>query len=275
MKTLKLSVFGMLILFSKMSIGQVNNNININVNPDSTQNIKNEPEKAVKTDTVIKEVHIVEAPAPQPQPKVEKPEPPLKSGEIGVRFMPTFSKFDLRNSNGEVIEGDLALGYGYGGLLAVTGKHVGLQLEVIYNPVSQKYKDHEIERTVDISYLNVPLLLTLNTDKSKPVNFNVAFGPQLGINTGSKVTSSGNGDVDTVRAVVALKQSDLGIAYGAGLEFCLNPMRTVRLNLGFRGVYGLVDISDNNKNKATGSYFIIDKTNRESYAGYLGLSFLF
>jgi hypothetical protein len=273
MKTLKISVFGMLILFSKLTTGQVNN-ININVNPDTSRTINNEPVK-VKPDTVIKEIRVVEEPKLQEIKKPEKPEPAFKSGEIGFRFMPSFSKFDLRTSSGDVIEGDLALSYGYGGLLAVTGKHVGVQLEVIYNPISQKFKDQQMERTVDISYLNVPLLLTLNTDKSMPVNFNIAFGPQLGINTGSKVVTTGGGDVDTVRAVVALKQSDIGIAYGAGLEFCLNPMRTVRLNLGFRGVYGLVDISDKSKTKATDSYFIIDKTNRESYAGYLGLSFMF
>jgi hypothetical protein len=273
MKTIKLSVFGMMILLSKMSIGQVNNNVNINVNPDTTQTIKHDT--VVKTDTVVKEVRMVEAPRPQETPKAEKEEPPFKSGEIGVRFMPVFSKFDLRNSSGDVVEGDFTLGYGYGGLLALNGKHVGLQLEVIYNPISQKYKDQNLERKIDISYVNIPLLLTLNTDKSKPVNFNVAFGPQVAINTGSSLSTSGNGDTDTVSAAIALKQSDLGIAYGAGVEFALNPLRTVRLNLGFRGVYGLIDISDNSKTKETGSYYIIDKTNRESYAGYLGLSFLF
>jgi hypothetical protein len=275
MKTLKLSVFGTLILFSKMSIGQVNNNVNINVNPDTTQTIKKDTVQVIKTDTVIKEVRVVEAPVPQEQPKSERPEPAFKSGEIGFRFMPAFSKFNVRDANGRTIEGDYVLGYGYGGLIAVNGKHVGLELEVIYNPISQKFKDQQLERTIDINYLNIPLLLTLNTDKSKPVNFNVAFGPQIGINTGSSLRTTGGGDVDTVRAQIALKQSDFGIAYGAGLEFALNPMRTVRLDIGFRGVYGLVDISDNSKTRATGSYLIIDKTNRESYAGYLGLSFLF
>lgn len=273
MKTLKLSVLGMMILFSRTSIGQVNNNVNINVNPDTTQTIKRDT--VVKTDTVIKEVRVVEAPRPQEAPKTIKEEPPFKGGEIGFRFMPVFSRFDIKDAEGNTIEGDLTLSYGYGAFIGANSKHVGLQLEVIYNPISQKYKDRNMERTVDINYLNIPLLLTLNTDKSKPVNFNVAFGPQVGINTGSKVKTTSNGDVDTVRAVVALKQSDLGVAYGAGVEFCLNPMRTVRLNLGFRGVYGLVDISDRSKTKATDSYFIIDKTNRESYAGYLGLSFLF
>jgi hypothetical protein len=52
-------------------------------------------------------------------------------------------------------------------------------------------------------------------------------------------------------------------------------MRTVKLNVGFRGVYGLLDISDNSKTKATDSYLILDKTNVETYSGYLGLSFVF
>jgi hypothetical protein len=97
----------------------------------------------------------------------------------------------------------------------------------------------------------------------------------MGINVGSRVTSSGDSEAGTVAATVAVKQADLGLAYGAGFDFALNKMRTIKLNLGFRGVYGLVDISDNSKTKTTNSYYIIDKTNVETYSGYLGLSFVF
>jgi opacity protein-like surface antigen len=233
-----------------------------------------------KRDTVIiKETRIVETPAqPQPQPQpatAPDPDPTFHSGEFGVRFMPTFSTFAVRDSRGNVVQADMVMSYGGGALLALNSKHVGLELEAIYNSVSQKYKDHSLERQVDINYINVPLLLTLNTDKSKAVNVNVAFGPQVGFNVGSKIKTTGNSEVDTVHAVLAVKQSDFGFAYGAGIEFALNPPRTVRLNLGFRGVYGLVDISDKSKTKATDSYLIIDKTNVETYSGYLGLSFIF
>lgn len=277
MKTQTLGILGALLLSSGITIAQVNNGVNININTDSTQTQqqpKPDTVKVVKVDTV-KQVQIVEVPKQEPQP--EKKEPPFKSGEFGLRFMPTFSTFDLRRPDGSTVQGNLAVSYGYGGFLAINSKHVGLQLEVIYNELSQKYKDQEMEHKVELSYLNVPLLLTLNTDKSKPVNFGIAVGPQVGINIGSRVTTTGgyNSDVDTLQATVALKKADLGFAYGAGFDFALNPMRTIKLNLGFRGVYGLIDISDNSKTKATNSYLILDRTNVETYSGYLGLSFVF
>jgi hypothetical protein len=270
MKTIKITAIGTFILFSGMARAQVNNEV---PQPDTV--------KVIKVDTVkVKEVQIVQTPAPAPAPapvqEADK-EPPFKSGEFGLRFMPSFSVLNLKNSNGSTVTTDLTMNYGYGGFMAVNSKHVGLQLEVIYNEISQKFKDHDLERKISINYINIPLLLTLNTDKSKPVNFQVAVGPQVGINVGSKVTTTGNGggDTDTLHAVVAVKQNDFGIAYGAGLQFALNPLRTWHLDLGFRGVYGFVDISDNSAIRETNSYYIIGKTNLQTYSGYIGLSFVF
>jgi hypothetical protein len=276
MKTKNLSILGLILLTTGIAFGQVN----ININTDSTRTVAPTPApvpdtvRVVEVDTV-KEVRVVEAPRPVVEEPAKKEEPTFKSGEFGLRFMPTFSTFKLQNADGRVVQGEMAVSYGYGGMLAINSKHVGLQLEVIYNELSQRYKDQDLERRIDINYLNVPLLLTLNTDKSKPVNFQVALGPQVGINVGSKVSTSGGGGADTLQAAVALKQADFGFAYGAGFDFALNPMRTIKLNLGFRGVYGLIDISDNSKTKTTNSYYILGRTNVETYAGYLGLSFVF
>ncbi|MCW3104225.1 MAG: hypothetical protein JWO09_2665 [Bacteroidetes bacterium] len=274
MKTKTFSVLGILLLSSGITFAQVNNGVNININTDSTKTNTNNDSVKVIHDT-IKQVQVVPAPAPAPAAEPEKKEPPFKSGEVGLRFMPTFSTFNLRNPDGSTVKGELAMSYGYGGMIGINSKHVGLQLEVIYNQISQRYKDKELERRIDINYLNVPLLLTLNTDKSKPVNFGVAIGPQVGVNVGSRVTTQGGSNADTLQATVALKKADLGFAYGAGFDFALNKMRTVKLNLGFRGVYGLIDISDNSKTKTTNSYYILDRTNVETYSGYLGLSFVF
>jgi opacity protein-like surface antigen len=244
MKTIKITVIGTFILFSRIGIAQVNSDVSQS------------------------------APAPAPVQQADN-EPPFKSGEMGVRFMPTFSSLNLKNADGTTVKGDVTMSYGYGAFMGVNSKHLGLQIEVIYNAISQKYKDHDLERKIDINYVNIPLLLTLNTDKSKPVNFGVAIGPQVGINVGSKVTTTEGEETSTLHAAVAVKQNDFGFAYGAGLQFALNPLRTWHLDLGFRGVYGLVDISDDSATKETNSYYILDKTNLQTYSGYLGLSFVF
>ncbi|MGQ0826980.1 MAG: porin family protein [Bacteroidota bacterium] len=207
-------------------------------------------------------------------------EPIFKSGEFGVRYMPSYTSMELRSSGGTIHKSEFIVGHGFGALLAINTKHIGLQLEVIYNSLWQKYKDHSMDREVHLNYVTIPLLLTLNTNKSKPVNLHVAVGPQLGINVGSKVETNGNGNgngngSDTLQAILAVKKSDFGIAYGAGIEFALNPARSIRLGVGFRGVYGFIDISDKSATTTTKQYYILDRTNIETYAGYIGLSFLF
>ncbi len=194
--------------------------------------------------------------------------------EFGLRFMPAFTKFDINTSTGSKINGDVQLGYGVG---AVLGYHfsdyVGIQGELIYSSFAQKYKESDIVRNINLKYINIPLLLALNTGKSKPFNFGVVVGPQIGLNVGSKLFSSNN--TNTSNPVLAIKKGDLGFAYGAGLDFGLNPDQSIRLGVGFRGVYGLIDISDRSSTINDESYYILDRTKIKVYSGYAGISFIF
>ena len=72
-----------------------------------------------------------------------------------------------------------------------------------------------------------------------------------------------------------VKTGDIGFAYGAGVDFGLNPSQTFRLGLGFRGVYGLFDISDDSGSLSNDSFFVLEKTHVKTYSGYLGFSLLF
>ena len=194
--------------------------------------------------------------------------------EIGFRFMPTFSSLDLNTSTGGNVTASGTVGYGYGGLIGFNfNQHIGIQGEVIYSTLSQKYKEVDVERKITLNYLNIPLLLSLNTGKFSAVNFNIVVGPQIGLSVGSNVTlTSGS---NNSQPILSVKKGDLGFAYGAGVDFGLNPAHTIRLGLGFRGVAGLVDISDNSGNTTTDSYYVLDRTHLRTYSGYIGLSFLF
>ncbi len=75
--------------------------------------------------------------------------------------------------------------------------------------------------------------------------------------------------------VLSVKKGDLGLAYGAGFDFGLDPENKIRLGLGFRGVFGLLNISDDSKTQETNSYYVLDKTNIKTYSVYMGLSVLF
>ncbi len=198
-----------------------------------------------------------------------------QKGEFGLRFMPTVSAFDMQTSSGGVVKGEATLGYGVGALLGFNfSDHVGLQGEIIYSSINQKYTEEDVEYKVNLKYVNIPLLFSLNTNKSGPVNLNLVGGPQIGLSVGSDVFTSGNNTGES-QPVVSVKKGDLGLAYGAGVDFGLNPSGAIRLGLGFRGVYGLFDISDNNSSTTTDSYYILDRTHMKTYSAYAGLSILF
>jgi hypothetical protein len=197
-----------------------------------------------------------------------------QSVELGLRFMPTISSFDLNSSGGGKVNGEVTLGYGIGGFLGINfSDKVGLQGEVIYSSISQKYKEVDVEQKINLKYLNIPLLISLNTGKSKPINLNFVVGPQIGISMGSRIISDGSDGTYNGNAVLSVKKGDLGFAYGAGLDFGLS--NSSRLGFGFRGVYGLLDISDNTNTINTDSYYILDRVHIKTYSVYIGLSILF
>lgn len=200
-----------------------------------------------------------------------------QSAEFGLRFMPTFSSFEMKTSTGGTVSGGVTLGYGFGMFGAyMFSDHIGVQAEVQYIAISQKYKEMDVEREINLRYFNIPLLLSYNTGKNEPLNFNVVAGPQLGVSMGSDIHVSGGGaGSETTHAILSVKTSDVGFAYGAGLDFGLTESQNFRLGIGFRGVYGLFDISDKSQTLADDSFYVLDRSHIKTYAGYIGFSWLF
>jgi hypothetical protein len=197
-------------------------------------------------------------------------------GEFGLRFLPTFTSIEFQTIDQGTAKGEFTLGYGFGAMFAHNfTRNAGIQFEIIYNSLTQKYKDRSLDRQVDISYINFPLMLSLNTDKGRRLNLNFVAGPQMGYNIGSSVRTTGGGDVDTVQAVLAVRKGDFGFAYGAGLEIKLNESGNFRFDLGFRGVYGLVNINDDSGTRQTNSYYILEKSRIRTNSLYLGFAWLF
>jgi hypothetical protein len=196
--------------------------------------------------------------------------------ELGVRVMPVFSSFRMITSDGREVKGVGILGYGIGGMIGYNfNSHVELQAEVIYNSVSRRYTEVDVDRTVNLRYVNIPFLFSFNTGKFKAVNLNIVAGPQLGIMVRNTVYTSGNVMYDTPTAVLSVRKSDIGIAYGAGLDFKLNHAGTLRVGAGFRGVYGLLNISNTSQAKEGTEYYVLDQAHVQTYSIYGGFSFIF
>ena len=199
-----------------------------------------------------------------------------QKAEAGIRYMPTISAFDLKNSDGGSVHGQATFGHGGGILIGYSLTDLfEIQGEVIYNTLSQKYKEQDIERNINLRYINIPILASFNTGKKKLVNFNAVVGPQIGLNVGSSVKTTSGNIINVPDAVVSVSKGDLGFAYGVGVDFGLNSSKTFRLGIGFRGVYGLFDISDHSKTIVTNSYYVIDHTHIKTYSAYIGASYLF
>jgi hypothetical protein len=199
-----------------------------------------------------------------------------QKAEFGVRYMPTFSSLNLNSSTGGTIKGEVTLGFGMGAFIGFNfTDHMGIQGEIDYNSLSQQYTDHEIKKTINLKYINIPLLFSLNTGKTNAVNLNVVAGPQLGLNVGSSFKSSSEDGTTSATGVLAVKKSDVGFAYGFGLDFGLNNARTTRLGLGYRGLIGMFDISDNTTPTSEEVYYVLDDTRHSSKSLYIGLSILF
>lgn len=247
----------------------------------TTQQQQQQVVQPVDVDTVIVRE---QAPAPAPvvrqqdtvyvaeQPRRESDNNELDRGYIGARVLATVTDVDYRKYDNGTVATEIIWGYGVGGYLGYNfSPNFALQLEVLYQSLAQRVKFNNTDHRLDLRYLNIPLLLVLNTDIRKPVNLNICAGPQVGIRLGAEIDEEeGAGSApDTVQAALAVKPGDLGLAYGAGLDF--NVSSTVKLGIGFRGVIGIIDIDENSQNTTTNNFYVLDRSKLRTYSGYLGL----
>ena len=196
--------------------------------------------------------------------------------ELGFRLMPTISNFQMTAYEGGTIAGQATFGYGAGGRLGINfSEHFSVDAEVLYSNLTQRYRSRDMDRTLNVQYLNVPLLFSLNTGKSNYVNLSLGAGPQLGLSLGSNVDLDEGSGPDTLTAIIDIRENDFGVAYGGGLSFSLNEMRTIRLDLGYRGVYGLVNIASNRREPDANSYYAFENARVRTNALYAGLTLCF
>jgi opacity protein-like surface antigen len=208
--------------------------------------------------------------------KSEDDRPPLRMFELGVRYLPSFSTLDLRTSSGAIVQGDVSLDHGYGAFIGVNfSRNIGVVAEVNYLDINQKYKDRDLNREISVSYLNIPVLFSLNSNKRNPVNLNLVVGPQIGVNVGSSIKRGADESSGTLRAEVGAKGTDVGWAYGAGLEFALDKLHNWRLDVGYRGYYGLFDVSTKQVNTSPDMYNIVVRSARKINAAYIGITACF
>ena len=74
------------------------------------------------------------------QDSVSVSKPTFHKVEFGFRLMPTLSSVDMNVSSGGTVKGQATFGYGIGALLGFNlSNHIGVEADIIYNSLSQKY----------------------------------------------------------------------------------------------------------------------------------------
>ena len=192
---------------------------------------------------------------------------------VSLRVLHTFSSFDIRAASGDTTKGSVTLGYGIAGIANVEfSKHFAMQGELLYSSSTHTFREEDAERQIGVKYLHIPILVVCNTGTTDPVNIHLEAGPQFGLMLGSHM-SGGNTSGQT--AVLAMRSTDIGIAYGTGMDVGIDPLNVLRLTLGFRGVAGLTPMGDTSGTLSPNSYYILSDASRDSYSGYIGLAFRF
>ncbi len=190
-----------------------------------------------------------------------------------LRVLHTFSAFDIRAASGNTTKGSITLGYGLAGIANVEfSKHFAMQGELLYSSSTHTFREEDAERQIGVKYLHIPILVVCNTGTTDPVNIHLEAGPQFGLMLGSHM-SGGNTSGQT--AVLAMRSTDIGLAYGIGMDVGIDPLNVLRLSVGFRGVAGMTPMGDTSGTLSPNSYYILSDASRDSYSGYIGLAFRF
>jgi hypothetical protein len=202
--------------------------------------------------------------------------PSQRGFHLGFRYQPSFSEMNFRTEAGDAVEAQFEISHGWGGSINYFFSNwVGMHLELMGSRQQYNFTENERDRSVSLSYVTIPLLLSLNTNYGAPVNLNITGGPYFGLNTGARVETTGETNGTTqAEAVAIIRPLDVGAAYGAGLDFGFGRNRWIHLNIGYRGTYGLIDINDV-KAEASGDQFqiIAPRARTRTNGAYVGLMF--
>lgn len=110
--------------------------------------------------------------------------------------------------------------------------NLAFQIEALYSTKGAKVSipgDWEVEATA--AYLEIPILAKLTIGTQGSVKPFVFLGPSLAIKLSDKFEAVDNGEAYEGN-IEGLKSTDLGIAFGAGLEIGRNIITDIRYTLG-------------------------------------------
>lgn len=204
--------------------------------------------------------------------------PSVSGFHIGAKYLPVFSDLDIATGRGTVTaDGRVAHGFGIDFNYYFTN-FFGMHLEVNNTRFEYTFNDGDRETRVNLDYINVPLLASYNTNLGRTINWNIAAGPYIGINTGAGVETTGgstNGTTTgTATAVIHVRPADIGLAYGTGFDVGIGETQWMHIRIGYRGTAGLVELANNRAEVSEDEFnVVISRSRMMTNGAYLGVMF--
>lgn len=152
-------------------------------------------------------------------------------------FKAGLNSYNISNNSGSSYNSKLGLNIGMFGHIHLD-KQLAFQPELVYSSQGAKYTNSGTETTINLDYINVPLLLQYMFENG----FRLEAGPQVGFLVSAK-SKTNNATTDIKSSI---KGIDLGLAIGLGYVDTKSGFGVdARYNL------GLSNINENTSTKAT------------------------
>ncbi|MBA3900233.1 MAG: outer membrane beta-barrel protein [Bacteroidetes bacterium] len=191
---------------------------------------------------------------------------------FGLRYQPFMSDIEFVGQSNRTVLPYERINQGWGATLNYyLSNWIAIHVEVINQHQRYEFRDSDILRNVKLNYVNIPMMVSANTNYGRSVNLNIAAGPYLGLNTKGQIATNGQAK-GFETPVLLVNPLDFGAAFGGGIDFAFGAHKWLHLNLGYRGTIGLTSITDNNIILDENQYSIIGKNTRNRTNGaYIGL----
>ncbi len=162
---------------------------------------------------------------------------------------------DFIDDMAEEMDADVGPKMGFlGGIFVDLGlsENFGIQPEIIYisKGITATGVDDDVEftSTVNLTYLEIPLLLKLKIPASPQLGFQILAGPTIGMNLTSNVVIESDGVIVEDEDIKDdIKSMDMGVSFGAGVGI---GMGSGMLTLDGRYTMGLISIADDTDEEA-------------------------
>lgn len=169
-------------------------------------------------------------PAPLP------PEPVHDDSHIHLGLRVGLNLSSLGGDDVDDSQQNRRVGFAFGGFMVIEfGSMVGFQPEIYYSMQGNELVDGR--GTLELDYIQVPLLLRMKLPVQRTVGVHLVAGPSIGV----LVSAEGKRQGSTVDLKSITDSFDIGAALGAGIDI---PLQQGGINLEARYTLGLRSIDD-------------------------------